>query len=302
MRDNSEFHEKQISIQDANARYVTRSCCWENGTFSLRSTPKEGSVKFANGLHEHVLALNHQTAFMKTTVGGSTFERVQAPNRLMFLPAGMPYKSSWELLNSEQSRSVTHLALHPSLFSQLAESLDCMPHHFQPRVNVENRPILEALNFFHHFTSEESIPSQLLIDTVIQNVAAQVLVSLSPDHKKLRRTMQRSWLTVSIGRVRRAIEFLHDSSNRNPSLSDIASSEGLSVFYFSRIFREATGMTPYQYQLTIRIERTKQLLRRKPNMALAEIAVACGFSDQAHMTRMFRQRLGVTPAIFREGC
>jgi len=64
------------------------------------------------------------------------------------------------------------------------------------------------------------------------------------------------------------------------------------------MFREATGVTPHQYVLDVRLRHAQEWLRKK-NSALIDIAAHCGFSSQSHMTSVFRKRLGVTPGEFR---
>jgi AraC family transcriptional regulator len=64
------------------------------------------------------------------------------------------------------------------------------------------------------------------------------------------------------------------------------------------MFRAATGLTPHQYVLEQRLHRARQLLEQKET-ALADIAVACGFSVQTHMTDNFRKHLGITPGEYR---
>jgi AraC family transcriptional regulator len=57
-------------------------------------------------------------------------------------------------------------------------------------------------------------------------------------------------------------------------------------------------MTPHQYVIQRRILNAERLLA-KDDIALADIAVACGFSSQAHFTLAFRKEVGVTPAEYR---
>ena len=67
---------------------------------------------------------------------------------------------------------------------------------------------------------------------------------------------------------------------------------------FSRRFRETFGCPPYAYVITRRLERARELIE-KSALPLKQIAPACGFNDQAHMTRVFKARLNVTPDQLR---
>lgn len=84
----------------------------------------------------------------------------------------------------------------------------------------------------------------------------------------------------------------------NVSLEAIASACNLSRSYFIRAFRETTQHTPHQWVLEQRIEHARMLLR-KSTWSLAEIAIACGFSDQSHFSRTFSQLVGTPPGNWR---
>jgi AraC family transcriptional regulator len=82
------------------------------------------------------------------------------------------------------------------------------------------------------------------------------------------------------------------------SLASLAKESGYSRAHFLRMFRSATGLTPHQYVLEMRVNTAQQLLRQS-RMVLADIALQCGFSSQTHMNDVFRKRLGVTPLEYR---
>lgn len=82
------------------------------------------------------------------------------------------------------------------------------------------------------------------------------------------------------------------------SIADVADACNLSRGYFIRAFREATGMTPYQWLLNQRVDRARHLISTS-NAPLAEVAVACGFADQSHFTRVFSAIAGRTPGTWR---
>jgi AraC family transcriptional regulator len=78
----------------------------------------------------------------------------------------------------------------------------------------------------------------------------------------------------------------------------MAGAAGLSPNHFSKLFKRSTGLSSHQYVIRQRIEKAKALLAGT-NLSVAVVAQACGFSDQAHLTRHFRRLVGATPARFR---
>ncbi|QDL94337.1 helix-turn-helix transcriptional regulator (plasmid) [Paroceanicella profunda] len=73
---------------------------------------------------------------------------------------------------------------------------------------------------------------------------------------------------------------------------------GLSSGHFSRAFKVSTGETPHTFVIRKRLRRA-QALMLTTNEPLGELACACGFTDQAHMTRLFRKFVGETPFVWR---
>ena len=81
-------------------------------------------------------------------------------------------------------------------------------------------------------------------------------------------------------------------------VSDLAAEAGLSTYHFARSFKMATGLAPHQYVMERRVARAKE--RLSTGEPLADVAYGVGFSSQAHMTDVFRKKLGVTPGKYRD--
>ena len=94
------------------------------------------------------------------------------------------------------------------------------------------------------------------------------------------------------------IDYINVHLSHDISLSELAEVAFMSQSHFTRLFKQSTGITPYQYLLEQRIERAKQLLKQK-KIAIADVALQCGFANQTHFTKCFRQFTGVTPKVYR---
>ena len=81
-------------------------------------------------------------------------------------------------------------------------------------------------------------------------------------------------------------------------MTDLAEVACLSPYHFSRSFKQAVGVGPQRYVMQRRIDRAKTLMRRT-KQPLAMIAQEAGFSDQSHLTSIFRRETGVTPGRYR---
>jgi len=116
------------------------------------------------------------------------------------------------------------------------------------------------------------------------------------DTKHARTAADRRRLTP--WQTRRVSEFIDESLDSTIRLRDCASKARLSASYFSHAFKLTFGTTVCQYVRRRRIERAQQLmlLSKEPQ---SQIALACGFADQAHYCRIFRDMVGLSPNAWR---
>jgi AraC-like DNA-binding protein len=96
--------------------------------------------------------------------------------------------------------------------------------------------------------------------------------------------------------VRRARDLLRSRWSEAVTLAELAEHARLSRFELARTFRAQVGLPPHAYQLDLRISHARRLLAA--GEPVAAVAASCGFFDQAHLTRVFRQAVGVTPARY----
>jgi AraC family transcriptional regulator len=100
--------------------------------------------------------------------------------------------------------------------------------------------------------------------------------------------------------VRRATEILSANLDGRVPLKELARECRLSVSHFSRAFRRSMGVAPHSWLLARRVEVAKEKLR-DGRLTLLDVALACGFSDQSHLTRVFTRMVGASPGAWRRG-
>lgn len=88
--------------------------------------------------------------------------------------------------------------------------------------------------------------------------------------------------------------------DRPLSVSALAAQVCVSSSHFHALYRQATGMTPHQHVLALRVREATQLLR-ETRLPVAEVASRCGFSSQSALTHALRRQLGETPRAVRLG-
>lgn len=104
----------------------------------------------------------------------------------------------------------------------------------------------------------------------------------------------------SDGIITRAQEYIRQNFQRDLSLEEVAQSAGISPYYFSKLFKEETGMNFTEYLTGLRIETAKQLLSNQ-KLSIKQVCVDSGYANPNYFSRIFKKWTGITPTEFRDG-
>lgn len=99
--------------------------------------------------------------------------------------------------------------------------------------------------------------------------------------------------------IQKARQYILENYNKDIAVSDIAEYVALNKFYFSKLFKNTTGISPHQYLSYIRIKHAKRLLA-ETEYSVSHIAATCGFSCDSHFIRAFKKDTAFTPMQFRK--
>lgn len=254
-----------------------------------REAPYQGQF---SAVKDHLIILHLDGPVGVTrALGRSHSHRVVGPGGLFMLPGGLDFG-----VRLEGYLESLHLYLREQIVEEVANDFgmgNAGRLDLVPRLGVRD-PMIEQLALNVREVLANRDPTALMyVDYVARLLAAHLLrkhSSLASDPVTVVGGLTRA-------QVERAIDFMETNLSEPLTLADVANASGLSPSHFARRFKSTTGAPPHQYLMQMRVERAKRmLLQHEP---IAEIALACGFTHQEHLTRIFRRTTGLTPASYR---
>lgn len=190
-----------------------------------------------------------------------------------------------------------------SLISNLRGFSSALPVLNQPRLfNSTTAPeILPQLqSLFHQITSEYT-SNYTLREPAIYAMIIQIFVLIG------RRFMSTEHIfpDVKVNKQKEYIEkfnliftYINNNYMEDISLDTIANVAGFSKYHFSRLFRQFTDMSFYDYLNQRRVKEAEKLLLN-PSLSITEIALRSGFSSISTFNRVFKQFKECTPTEFK---
>ncbi|WP_181152108.1 helix-turn-helix domain-containing protein [Brucella pituitosa] len=211
--------------------------------------------------------------------------------RAIYIPAGVPLWTS-----TIATHRFSHLNLHfhqDRLLKYLRPSLGMSLAMTTVRSPVELQDIGSLDALAQLLEEEVSNPAQhsLYVENLIGTILARLLVTARIEDKQGNGRLTQAQMNKLNARI-------GVSNDGRLSVSEMAATVGLSESWFANVFKQTTGQTPLQWQLTKRIDRAQKLLCLG-DATVAGVAAQLGFTDQAHLTKTFRQIVGETPAAWR---
>ncbi len=135
-----------------------------------------------------------------------------------------------------------------------------------------------------HFTS---LGTLYMILAEAQNHLAEDQ-TLIPGESSIRRT------------VKQMIQYMSTQYAYPMSIEQMSASLGYNRAYLSRIFKQETGLTPVTYLLKLRIDKSRQLLRERPDLSIEQISDSVGIADALYFSKQFKRFHGEAPSLYRE--
>jgi AraC family transcriptional regulator len=236
---------------------------------------------------EHSLpAHEHAAAFFDLVVDGTCSEvvggrmRDRGGSTLAFHPGGEVHSSCW---HGHEPRCF-HVEISATL---LARARQYSPILDRSCCLSAGLPIRLATHLYHEFRRMDEF-SLLVIEGLTLELLAESarLASSIPERKPPR------WF-------RKVRDLLHDKFAARLSLDEIAGAAGVHPAHLARVFRQIHGCSLGDYLRRLRAESACRLLTTS-DAPLVEIALAAGFSDQSHFSKVFRSQTGMSPKQFRK--
>lgn len=205
--------------------------------------------------------------------------------------SNQPHSLDWQ-----QTAEMTLFYLHPSFFTNAIGDFIGNNLEIDERFSlVDDTLIREVGVILRYLCSSNGDIERLYAENLANLLAVHLLKNYSNYKVRVSHGLKR----LPLKKLDIVFEYIEANLAQKITLSDLAAIAGVGKFYFCRLFKSSTNMTPYNYVLQQRIERAKSLLSHS-NLAIAEIALECGFSNQSHLAKHFRTMVGTSPMVYRQ--
>lgn len=206
--------------------------------------------------------------------------------KIFIAPAQILHKACWK-----GESTFTLLLLEPDFLAQIAhESVNADRVELLPTF-AKPDPILHYIGSLLEIELDsDGANSRLYVDGLTTALSAHLLRQYCTVRQPIRDYKN----GLPKYNLKQAINYIQAHLAEDISLEMIATELGMSRYYFCRLFKQSTGISPHQYVIKCRIEQAKELLLQGQK-SIAEVAFQVGFTSQSHFTKHFKRLVGVTP-------
>ncbi len=263
---------------------------WKGLTFIHYCHPPHETME--HRLLQHSLVITDPKSCFKAErrLDGKFRQYAHGNGRVDIIPAFLNHSTNWD---REVEFSV--IAICPTLLNRATQGLRQREIELIPQFSIDD-PVIRQLAIALKTEIQTGCLSGRLYGEALGTALATRLAS-NYAASKPSLVFKANGLPPS--QLNRVIDYMKANLAQDLSISDLATLTGMSESHFSRSFKQSTGIPPYRYLMQQRVERAKQLLEDQ-SITISTIALDCGFANQTHLTKFFRQMTGLTPKAYRK--
>ncbi len=241
--------------------------------------------------HHIILNLKDEPHRVENWRDGEHRDFLYQKNEIIVTPAGVSSGWKWHV----KTKCII-ITLDPTKFAKFAQTelgillstqqLKDLPQFLDEDITQSGIQLLEAL--------QSEMGSQVMFESFARIFLTKLILKYGLQTEEY--NFSKSFTAQQYKQV---LDYIAINYGNNILLEDMATQADLSPSHFSRLFKQTIGQSPYQFLMSYRIEQAKKMLDN-PNALMIDIAMDCGFSDQAHFSRVFKKIEGVTPKKYRK--
>lgn len=198
----------------------------------------------------------------------------------------------------------THLAFLPGIIKSLetqANGIDLLlPFELlgQIRVRLQSEAVLECEDALRRINRFHSKPDWVQYNRLVMAFLDLLIIIYAQCEPRMKETNYS--VTDKERNVRKVTAFIEIAFNQDITLDLMERELHLSKQYMSKIFREHTGLTIFEYLYRRRINEAKQRIQGQHNCSITDICFEVGFNNVSHFSTLFKTHVGLSPERYRK--
>jgi len=216
-------------------------------------------------------------------------------NSLFVTAAGAPYDFRWKTLTPDPFEVVLILISLPIFNDALKDVFGANAEYARLR-DLSGFEDPQLIPLLQQLRNEVTRPAASRL--FVRSIAQAIAIHLARNYTALTDSARGDTSALPGFKLRRVTDWMAEHLAEEFSLVRLAEQAAMSEFHFNRLFKRATGAPPLQYQIRLRMDTARRLLRETKKSVIT-IANDVGYSNPSHFAQLFRKETGLSPTNYR---